>query len=55
MEPNKSLKEITKEKDHDSISVHKLIEFLEYEEGLTRDNKTAERISALLKQLKIWS
>jgi hypothetical protein len=46
---------ITKEKSEDVISSHKLIEFLEYEEALTKDKDTASRIRILLKQLKIWS
>jgi hypothetical protein len=33
----------------------KLIEFLEYEEALTKDKETASRIRALLKLLKIWN
>jgi hypothetical protein len=33
----------------------KLIEFLEYEEALTKDKETAARIRTLLKLLKIWN
>jgi hypothetical protein len=39
----------------DSLSIQKLIEFLEYEEALTRDANTAKRIKELLKSLGIWS
>jgi hypothetical protein len=46
---------ITKEKSEDTISSHKLIEFLEYEEALTKDKETAKRIRKLLKDLKIWN
>lgn len=46
---------VTKEKNEDVISSHKLIEFLEYEEALTKDKETAKRIRKLLKDLKIWS
>ena len=46
---------ITKEKSEDVISAHKLIEFLEYEEALTKDKDTASRIRTLLTQLGIWS
>lgn len=51
----KSEKEITKEKNHDPISVHALIEFLEYEEALTKDKETAARIRKLLIQLGVWN
>jgi hypothetical protein len=46
---------ITKETNQDVISAHKLIEFLEYEEALTKDKETAARIRKLLTQLKIWN
>ncbi len=46
---------ITKEKSEDMISAHKLIEFLEYEEALTKDKETVKRIRKLLKDLKVWS
>jgi hypothetical protein len=46
---------VTKEKSEDLISAHKLIEFLEYEEALTKDKETAGRIRILLKLLGIWS
>lgn len=46
---------VTKEKVQDPINAHKLIEFLEYEEAMTTDQKTAWRIRKLLKDLKIWS
>ena len=39
----------------DSINIKKLIEFLEYEEALTKDKETAARIKKLLIQLGIWS
>ena len=39
----------------DSINIKKLIEFLEYEEALTKDKETATRIRTLLIQLGIWS
>lgn len=32
-----------------------LIEFLEYEEALTKDKETAERIRTLLTNLGIWN
>lgn len=32
-----------------------LIEFLEYEEALTKDNETAGRIRILLKLLGVWN
>jgi hypothetical protein len=35
--------------------LEKLIEFLEYEEALTKDKETAKRIRKLLKDLKVWS
>ena len=51
---NKSDK-INKEKTRDPINAHNLIEFLEYEEALTKDKSTASRIRTLLKLLGIWS
>jgi hypothetical protein len=39
----------------DPINIKTLIEFLEYEEALTKDRETATRITLLLKQLKIWN
>lgn len=39
----------------DSINIKKLIEFLEYEEAMTDDRKSAARIAKLLKDLGIWS
>jgi len=48
--------EITNTKDLiDQISIQKLIEFLEYEEALTKDKESAERIRTLLKALKVWN
>jgi len=48
--------EVTDTKDLiDPINLQKLIEFLEYEEALTKDKETAERIRKLLKELKVWS
>jgi hypothetical protein len=41
-----------KAKDEDA---RRVIEFLEYEEALTKDPKTATRIALLLKELKIWN
>lgn len=35
--------------------VKKLIEFLEYEEALTKDKETANRIRTLLINLGIWN
>ncbi len=52
---NKKSDKITKEKSEDTISAHKLIEFLEYEEALTKDKETAGRIRILLKLMGIWS
>jgi len=51
----KSQDKVTNEVNHDTVNVHKLIEFLEYEEALTKDPKTATRIALLLKELKIWN
>lgn len=39
----------------DPINLQKLIEFLEYEEALTKDRETAYRIRKLLRELKIWN
>lgn len=39
----------------DPINIQKLIEFLEYEEALTKDKETAARIRKLLILLKVWS
>lgn len=48
--------EVTKAEDlNDPINIQKLIEFLEYEEALTKDNDTAARIRTLLKQLGLWN
>lgn len=48
--------EVTNTKDLiDPISIQKLIEFLEYEEALTKDKETAYRIRKLLRELKIWN
>lgn len=38
----------------DKISIRNLIEFLEYEEGLTNDKATKNRITLLLLKLGIW-
>jgi hypothetical protein len=38
-----------------AVDLQKLIEFLEYEEALTKDKETAKRIRKLLKDLKVWS
>jgi len=46
---------ITKETNQDAISIHKLIEFLEYEEALTRDIDTASRIRKLLTDIGLWN
>lgn len=46
---------ITKEKIRDPINAHSLIEFLEYEEALTKDKETAARIKNLLIKLEIWN
>jgi len=45
----------TKETNKDLISIHKLIDFLEYEEALTKDKETASRIRKLLTELGIWN
>ena len=48
--------EVTKGKDlKDPINVQTIIDFLEYEEALTKDKETASRIRTLLKLLGIWS
>jgi hypothetical protein len=48
--------EITKGKElNDRINVQQLVEFLEYEEALTKDKETATRIRILLKLLGVWS
>jgi hypothetical protein len=48
--------EITKSGElQDPINIQKLIEFLEYEEALTKDSATAGRIRILLKLLGVWS
>lgn len=39
----------------DSINAQHLIEFLEYEEALTKDKESAGRIRILLKALGIWN
>lgn len=46
---------VTKEKNEDAINTHKLIEFLEYEEALTTDKATANRIRKLLSDLGLWN
>ena len=51
----KSQDKVTNEVNHDTVNVHKLIEFLEYEEAYTEDRQTKTRITLLLKQLGIWS
>ena len=50
----KSIDQLTKDKNYDLVNVHKLIEFLEYEEAYTEDKKTKQRIRDLLVKLKIW-
>lgn len=48
--------EVTKGKElNDTINVQQLIDFLEYEEALTKDKETASRIRILLKLLGVWS
>lgn len=39
---------------NDPLNIQKIIEFLEYEEALTKDKETASRIRTLLIILKIW-
>jgi len=51
----KSQDKLTSEVNQDKINVHQLIEFLEYEEALTTDAKTAGRIRILLKLMGIWN
>lgn len=36
-------------------AVKDIVEFLEYEEGLTKDPATQKRITKLLKKHKVWS
>jgi hypothetical protein len=48
--------EVTNGKDlNDPINIQRLIEFLEYEEALTKDKETATRIRILLKLLGVWN
>ena len=48
--------EVTKaEKIQDPINAKDLIDFLEYEEALTKDKDTASRIRTLLIKLGIWT
>ena len=48
--------EIIKGKElNDTINVQQLIDFLEYEEALTKDKETSQRIRILLKLLGVWS
>jgi hypothetical protein len=48
--------EITKGDDlQDRINIQKLIDFLEYEEALTKDPATAGRIKILLKLIGVWN
>jgi len=48
--------EITKSDEiRDPINPQRLIEFLEYEEALTKDKDTASRIRILLKLLGLWN
>lgn len=51
----KSQDKITNEVNYDTVNVHKIIEFLEYEEAYTEDRQTKTRITLLLKKLGIWS
>jgi hypothetical protein len=51
----KSQDKLTSEVNQDKINVHQLIEFLEYEEALTKDQHTAGRIRILLKLIGIWN
>lgn len=51
----KSQDKLTSDVNYDKINVHQLIQFLEYEEALTTDKKTAGRISILLKLIGIWN
>lgn len=51
----KTMAEITKLEDlHDKFSIKNLIEFLEYEEALTKDAMTAKRIRKVLTKLGVW-
>jgi len=52
---NKQTDKITKDKVSDPINAHELIEFLEYEEALTKDKETATRIRKLLTKLGLWN
>jgi hypothetical protein len=48
--------EVTKgEELNDRINVQQLIDFLEYEEALTKDKETSQRIRILLKLLGVWN
>ncbi len=40
---------------YDPLNLQKIIEFLEYEEALTKDPETASRIRTLLILLKLWN
>jgi hypothetical protein len=51
----KSQDKLTTEVNNDRVNVHQLIEFLEYEEALTKDPLTAGRIRILLKLIGIWN
>lgn len=42
-------------KIQDAINAQDLINFLEYEEALTKDKDTASRIRTLLTNLGLWS
>ena len=44
----------TKDMTDHPINIHKLIEFLEYEEALTNDKETKVRIRLLLVKIGIW-
>jgi hypothetical protein len=47
--------EIKKDEDlEDLITIKGLIEFLEYEEAMTKDKNTASRIRTLLILLGLW-
>jgi aspartate ammonia-lyase len=51
----KEMAEITKlENLQDKFSLKDLIEFLEYEEALTKDGMTAKRIRKVLTKLGVW-
>ena len=48
--------EIIKAEDlEDKLTAKIFIEFLEYEEALTKDKETASRIRTFLKLLQIWN